>query len=169
MLRPHRGRLPRVHSTAFIDDSAQVIGDVEIGEESSVWMMVVIRGDVHRIRIGRRSNVQDGTIVHVMKDTHPTTIGDHVTIGHAAIVHGCTIEDQCLIGMGAILLNGSHVGTGSIVAAGSLVPEGTVVPPRSLVMGSPAKVKRGLGAESLAEIQMYADRYVEYRLDYMGR
>ena len=132
-------------------------------------MMVVIRGDVHRIRIGRRSNVQDGTIVHVMKDTHPTTIGDNVTIGHAAIVHGCTIEDQCLIGMGAILLNGSHVGTGSIVAAGSLVPEGMVIPPRSLVMGSPAKVRRQLGDESVAEIQMYADRYVEYRLDYMGR
>lgn len=169
MLRPHRGRLPRVHPSAFIDDSAQVIGDVEIGEESSVWMMVVIRGDVHRIRIGRRSNVQDGTIVHVMKDTHPTTIGDHVTIGHAAIVHGCTIEDQCLIGMGAILLNGSHVGTGSIVAAGSLVPEGMVIPPRSLVMGSPAKVRRQLGDESVGEIQMYADRYVEYRLDYMGR
>ena len=169
MLRPHRGRLPRVHPSAFIDDSSQVIGDVEIGEESSVWMMVVIRGDVHRIRIGRRSNVQDGTIVHVMKDTHPTTIGDNVTIGHAAIVHGCTIEDQCLIGMGAILLNGSHVGTGSIVAAGSLVPEGMVIPPRSLVMGSPAKVRRQLGDESVAEIQMYADRYVEYRLDYMGR
>jgi carbonic anhydrase/acetyltransferase-like protein (isoleucine patch superfamily) len=169
MLRPHRGRLPLVHSSAFIDDSAQVIGDVEIGEDSSVWMMVVIRGDVHRIRIGRRSNVQDGTIVHVMKDTHPTTVGDNVTIGHAAVIHGCTIEDQCLIGMGAILLNGSHVGTGSIVAAGSLVPEGMVIPPRSLVMGSPAKVRRTLGDESVAEIQMYADRYVEYRLDYMGR
>ncbi|MGE3176032.1 MAG: gamma carbonic anhydrase family protein [Vicinamibacterales bacterium] len=169
MLRPHKGRLPRVHPSVFIDSSAQVIGDVEIGEESSVWMMVVIRGDVHRIRIGRRSNVQDGTIVHVMKDTHPTTIGDNVTIGHAAVIHGCTIEDQCLIGMGAILLNGSHVGTGSIVAAGSLVPEGMIVPPRSLVMGSPAKVRRSLGDESVAEIQMYADRYVEYRLDYMGQ
>ena len=100
--------MPRVHPTAFIDDSAQVIGDVEIGEESSVWMAVVIRGDVHRIRIGRRSNVQDGTVVHVMKDTHPTTIGDDVTIGHAAVVHGCTIEDRCLIGMGAILLNGAR-------------------------------------------------------------
>ena len=100
--------MPRVHPTAYIDDSAQVIGDVEIGEESSVWMSVVIRGDVHRIRIGRRSNVQDGTIVHVMKDTHPTTIGDNVTIGHAAVMHGCTIEDRCLIGMGAILLNGAR-------------------------------------------------------------
>jgi carbonic anhydrase/acetyltransferase-like protein (isoleucine patch superfamily) len=166
MLRPHRGRLPRVHPTAYIDDSAQVIGDVEIGEESSVWMCVVIRGDVHRIRIGRRSNVQDGSVVHVMKDTHPTTIGDDVTIGHGALVHGCTIEDRCLIGMGAILLNGVRVGTGSIVAAGTLLPEGTQVPPRSLVMGAPGRVKRTVDDAALAEIQMYADRYVAYRLDY---
>jgi carbonic anhydrase/acetyltransferase-like protein (isoleucine patch superfamily) len=169
MLRPYRGQLPRVHPSAYVDDSAQVIGDVEIGEHSSVWMMVVIRGDVHRIRIGQRSNVQDGTIVHVMKDTHPTTIGDDVTIGHAAIIHGCTIEDRCLIGMGAILLNGSTIGTGSIVAAGSLVPERMQVPPRSLVMGSPAKVKRALVDREMADIQMFADRYVAYRLDYMGQ
>jgi carbonic anhydrase/acetyltransferase-like protein (isoleucine patch superfamily) len=167
MVRPYRGILPRVHQTAFIDDSAQVIGDVEIGDESSVWMCVVIRGDVHRIRIGRRSNVQDGTIVHVMKDTHPATIGDDVTIGHAAVVHGCTVEDRCLIGMGAILLNGVTIGTGSIVAAGTLLPEGTQVPPRSLVMGSPGKVRRTLSDADLDEIQMYADRYVAYRLDYM--
>ena len=167
MLRPHRGRLPRVRQTAYIDDSAQVIGDVEIGEESSVWMAVVIRGDVHRIRIGQRSNVQDGTVVHVMKDTHATTIGHDVTIGHAAVIHGCTIEDRCLIGMGAILLNGALVGSGSIVAAGSLVVENMQVPPRSLVMGSPAKIKRPLTDAEVAEIQMYADRYVKYRLDYM--
>lgn len=167
MLRPYRGQMPRVHPTAFIDDSAQVIGDVEIGEDSSVWMCVVMRGDVNRIRIGRRSNVQDSTVVHVMKDTHPTQIGDDVTIGHGAIVHGCTIEDRCLIGMGAILLNGVTVGSGSIVAAGSLLPEGTQVPPRSLVMGSPAKVRRTLSDADLVEIQMYADRYVAYRLDYM--
>jgi carbonic anhydrase/acetyltransferase-like protein (isoleucine patch superfamily) len=168
MLRPHRGRLPRVHASAYIDDSAQVIGDVEIGEESSVWMAVVIRGDVHRIRIGQRSNVQDGTVVHVMKDTHATTIGHDVTIGHAAVIHGCTIEDRCLIGMGAILLNGAVIGSGSIVAAGSLVVENMQVPPRSLVMGSPAKVKRPLTDAEVAEIQMYADRYVKYRLDYMN-
>jgi gamma-carbonic anhydrase len=167
MLRPHRGRLPRVHPTSYIDDSAQVIGDVEIGEESSVWMAVVIRGDVHRIRIGQRSNVQDGTVVHVMKDTHPTIIGNDVTIAHAAVIHGCTIEDRCLIGMGAILLNGALIGSGSIVAAGSLVVENMQVPPRSLVMGSPAKVKRSLTDAEVAEIQMYADRYVKYRLDYM--
>ena len=167
MLRPHRGRRPRVHPTASIDDSAQVIGDVEIGEESSVWMTVVIRGDVNHIRIGRRSNVQDGTIVHVMKDTHPTIVGDNVTIGHAAMIHGCTIEDQCLIGMSSTILNGARIGTGSIVAAGALVVEGMEVPPRSLVMGSPAKVKRTLSDADVAEIQMYADRYVQYRLDYM--
>ena len=168
MLRPFRSVLPRVHPTAFIDESAQVIGDVEIGEESSVWMAVVIRGDVNRIRIGRRTNVQDGTIVHVMIRTHPTTIGDNVTIGHGAIVHGCTIETQCLIGMGAILLNGSHIGTQSIVAAGTLVTEEMKVPPRSLVMGNPAKVKRLLTQAEIAEIQGYADRYVGYRLDYMS-
>ena len=167
MLRPYRGILPRVHPTAYIDASAQVIGDVEIGDDSSVWMCVVIRGDVNYIRIGSRSNVQDGTIVHVMKDTHPTIIGDNVTIGHQAMIHGCTIEDRCLVGMGAILLNGVTVGTGSIVAAGTLLPEGTQVPARSLVMGSPGKVRRTLSDADLDEIQMYADRYVAYRLDYM--
>jgi carbonic anhydrase/acetyltransferase-like protein (isoleucine patch superfamily) len=166
MLRPHRGRLPRVHPTAYIDESAQVIGDVEIGEESSVWMAVVVRGDVNRIRIGRRSNVQDGTVVHVMKDTHPTLIADSVTIGHAALIHGCTIEDRCLIGMGAIVLNGARIGHDSIVAAGTLVVEEMLVPPRSLVMGSPGKVRRTLTDEEVARIQMYADRYVQYRLDY---
>jgi gamma-carbonic anhydrase len=160
--------MPRVHPTAYIDDSAQVIGDVEIGEESSVWMAVVIRGDVHRIRIGRRSNIQDGTVVHVMKDTNATIVGDDVTIGHAAVVHGCTIEDRCLIGMGAILLNGAVIGSGSIVAAGSLVVERMQVPARSLVMGSPAKVKRSLTDAEVDEIQMYADRYVQYRLDYIA-
>jgi carbonic anhydrase/acetyltransferase-like protein (isoleucine patch superfamily) len=168
MLRPYRGVLPRVHPTAFIDDSAQVIGDVEIGEDSSVWMAAVIRGDVHRIRIGRRSNIQDGTVVHVMNRTHPTTIGDHVTVGHAALLHGCTVEDRCLIGMGAILLNGAHVGSDSIVAAGTLVVEEMKVPPRSLVMGSPGKVKRTLTDAEVESILAYADRYVGYRLDYMG-
>jgi carbonic anhydrase/acetyltransferase-like protein (isoleucine patch superfamily) len=167
MLRGFRDAFPRVHPTAFIDDSAQVIGDVEIGEESSVWMSVVIRGDVHRIRIGRRSNVQDGTVIHVMNRTHPTTIGDSVTVGHAAILHGCTIEDRCLIGIGAILLNGAHIGNGSIVAAGTLIVENMTVPPRSLVMGSPGRVKRALTDGEVVDIQALADRYVGYRLDYM--
>ena len=168
MLRPYRGVSPRVHPTAFIDDSAQVIGDVDIGEESSVWMNAVVRGDVHSIRVGRRSNIQDGTIVHAMTGTHPTAIGDHVTIGHGALVHGCTIENLCLIGMGTILLNGAHVGTQSIVAAGTLVTEGMNVPPRSLVMGSPGKVRRLLTQAEIADIQVYADRYVAYRLEYMN-
>ena len=168
MLRPYRGQTPRVHASAFIDESAQVIGDVEIGEESSVWMCAVLRGDVHWIKVGRRSNIQDGSVVHAMTGTHPTSIGDNVTIGHAAVIHGCTIEHQCLIGMGAILMNGAHIGAGSIVAAGTLVVEGMKVPAKSLVMGSPGKVKRLLTQAELAEIQLYADRYVGYRLDYMG-
>jgi carbonic anhydrase/acetyltransferase-like protein (isoleucine patch superfamily) len=168
MLRRYRSSVPKVHPTAFIDDSAQIIGDVEIGEESSVWMNVVIRGDVHRIRVGRRTNIQDGTVVHVMRGTHATTIGDDVTVGHGALLHGCTIEDRCLIGMGAILLNGVHLGTGSIVAAGTLIPEGVQIPPKSLVMGSPGKVRRELGDTDVASIQDYANRYVEYRKDYMS-
>lgn len=166
MLRPYKGTRPRVHPSAFVDQSAQVIGDVEIGEESSVWMNVVMRGDVHWIRMGRRSNVQDGTIVHVMNGTHPTTIGDDVTIGHAAIIHGCTLRDRVLIGMGAIVLNGADVGEDSIVAAGTLLPEGMKVPPRSLVMGSPGKVRRPLTDADVASILEFAGRYVEYRLDY---
>jgi carbonic anhydrase/acetyltransferase-like protein (isoleucine patch superfamily) len=132
-------------------------------------MQVVVRGDVHRIRIGRRSNVQDGTVVHVMRGTHETVVGDEVTIGHGVLVHGCTISDRCLIGMGAILLNGVHVGSDSIVAAGSLLVENTVVPPRSLVMGSPARVKRALTDEEVASIRDYAERYVGYRLEYMNK
>src|SRR5215471_14558450 len=168
MLRPYRGIMPRVAPSAFIDDSAQVIGDVEIGEESSVWMCAVLRGDVHWIKLGRRSNIQDGAVVHAMTGTHPTSIGDNVTVGHAAVLHGCTVESHCLIGIGAILLNGCYVGGGSIVAAGTLLTEGTKVPPRSLVMGSPGKVKRQLSDEDIASIRVYADRYVEYRRDYMN-
>ena len=130
-------------------------------------MNVVIRGDVHYVRIGARSNVQDLTLVHVMRDTHPTVIGDDVTIGHSAVVHGTTIEDRCLIGMGAILLNGSRIGTGSIVAAGALVPEGMVVPPGSMVMGVPGKVRRSLTPDEDASIKWYADNYVQYRLDFI--
>jgi carbonic anhydrase/acetyltransferase-like protein (isoleucine patch superfamily) len=166
MLRPYRGRLPKVHPTAYVDQSAQVIGDVEIGADSSVWMNTVVRGDVNIIRIGARSNVQDGTIVHVMHDTHPTRIGDDVTIGHAAIVHGCTIGNRVLIGMGATLLNGATVGEDAIVAAGTLLVEGMIVPPRSLVMGSPGKVRRTLTDAEVAEILEYASRYVRYKKDY---
>jgi carbonic anhydrase/acetyltransferase-like protein (isoleucine patch superfamily) len=165
-LRTFKGITPRVAANAYVDESAQIIGDVEIGEESSVWMNVVIRGDVHAVRIGRRTNIQDGTIVHVMRDTHPTTIGDEVTVGHGAIVHGSTIDHRVLIGMGAILLNGVEVGSDSIVAAGTLLPEGAKMPPRSLVMGSPGKVRRTLTDQEIASIRWYADNYVRYRLDY---
>ena len=168
MIRPFKTHTPLVDPSAYVDASAQVIGDVEIGAESSVWMNVVIRGDVNRIRIGRRSNIQDLTMVHVMRETHPTLIGDEVTIGHSAVIHGTTIEDRVLIGMAAVLLNGVHVGHDSIVAAGTLLTEGTHIPPRSLVMGRPGKVKRALTDEEVAEIRWYADSYVRYRLDYQS-
>jgi carbonic anhydrase/acetyltransferase-like protein (isoleucine patch superfamily) len=168
MLRPFRSIHPTIHPTAYVDVSAQVIGDVHVGPESSVWMNVVVRGDVHSVRIGARTNIQDLALVHVMRDTHPTVIGDQVTVGHSAVIHGCTIEDRCLIGMGAILLNGCRIGTGSIVAAGALVPEGMVVPPGSMVMGLPAIVRRRLSPEEDASIARYAENYVGYRLDFQA-
>ena len=166
MLRSFKGIDPQVDPSAYVDPSAQVIGDVRVGPESSLWMNVVVRGDVNSIRIGARSNVQDLTLIHVMRDTHPTVIGDRVTIGHSAVIHGCTIENRCLIGMGAILLNGCRIGEGSIVAAGALVPERMVVPPGSMVMGVPAKVRRALTPEEDASIAWYSDNYVRYRLDF---
>src|SRR6187402_2749517 len=168
MLRAFKSVFPSIDPSAYVDPSAQVIGDVHLGPESSVWMNVVIRGDVNRIRIGARTNIQDLTLVHVMRDTNPTTIGDNVTIGHSAVIHGCTIEDRCLIGMGAILLNGCRIGTGSIVAAGTLVPEGMVVPPGSMVMGVPGKVRRVLTPEEDASIKWYADNYVRYRVEFQA-
>ena len=166
MLRQYRSVAPTVHPSAFVDQSAQVIGDVHIGQESSVWMNVVVRGDVNYIRIGDRTNIQDLVCVHVMRETHPTLIGNDVTIGHGAVVHGCTIEDRCLIGMGVVRLNGCRIGTGSIIAAGALVTEGMVVPPGSMVMGVPGKVRRALTPEEDASIQWYANNYVRYRLDF---
>jgi carbonic anhydrase/acetyltransferase-like protein (isoleucine patch superfamily) len=168
MLRPFRSIFPAVDPSAFVDASAQVIGDVHVGPESSVWMNVVIRGDVNYIRIGARTNIQDLTLVHVMRHTHPTLIGDDVTVGHSAVVHGCTIEDRCLIGMGAILLNGCRIGTGSIVAAGALVPEGMIVPPGSMVMGVPGEVRRPLTPEEDTSIGWYADNYVRHRLEFQA-
>jgi carbonic anhydrase/acetyltransferase-like protein (isoleucine patch superfamily) len=166
MLRQYRGRVPRVHPTAFVDDTAVVIGDVEIGLHSSVWMQAVVRGDVNSIRIGQRSNVQDGTVVHVMHETHATVIGDDVTIGHRAIVHGCTIGDRVLIGMGAIVLNGAQIAEECIIAAGTVVTEGMVVPRRSMVMGVPGKVRRPLTEPEIAAILESAANYVRYKQDY---
>ncbi len=166
-IRPYRGQLPVIHPSAFVDETAQVIGDVVIGAESSVWMQVVIRGDVNVIRVGDRTNVQDGTVVHVQHDTHPTIIGNDVTIGHGAIVHGCTIADRVLVGMGAIILNGATIGEDCIIAAGTLLTEGTFIPPRSMVMGSPGKVRRALTDQDVAMIREFAGNYVRYRLDYL--
>jgi len=166
MLRAYRGRVPTVASSAWVDDTAQIIGDVTIGEESSVWMNVVVRGDVHWVRIGNRTNLQDGTIVHVMRGRSPTAIGDEVTVAHGAILHGCRIDDRVLVGMGAIVLNDAEIGSDCIIAAGALVVEGAKIPPRSLVMGSPAKVRRALSDGEVASIRDYAARYVEYRMDY---
>ena len=168
MLRPFKSAYPQVDSSAFVDDSAQVIGDVVIGAESSVWMNAVIRGDVNSIRIGRQTSIQDGTVVHVNHTpSHPTVVGDQVTVGHGVILHGCVVEDRCLIGMGAILLNGCRIGSESIVAAGTLVPERVTIPPRSLVMGSPARVKRPLTDDEVAAIVKSAESYVRYRLEYL--
>jgi carbonic anhydrase/acetyltransferase-like protein (isoleucine patch superfamily) len=149
-----------------VDPQAVVIGDVTLGEHSSVWPCVVIRGDVHYIRIGARTNIQDGSVLHVMRDAHPLLLGDDVTIGHGAVLHGCTIESRCLVGMGSIVLNGAKIGAGSIIAAGTLVPEGAEVPPGSLFMGHPGRFRRALTAEDQASIDRYAQRYVEYKETY---
>ena len=168
MIRRFKNQTPVVDPSAYVDESAQVIGDVQIGAETSVWMNVVIRGDVNSIRIGTRTNIQDLTLVHGMRDTHPTTIGNEVTVGHSAVIHGCTIEDRVLVGMAALLLNGVHIEHDSIVAAGTLLTEGTRIPARSLVMGRPGRVKRQLSDEEVAEIRWYSESYVAYRLDYMA-
>jgi len=162
-IRPYRGRHPQIAASAYIDPAAVIIGDVVIGEDCGVWPCAVIRGDVHFIRIGARTNIQDGSVLHVMRDEYALILGDDVTIGHSVTLHGCTIESRCLIGMGAVILNGVIVGAGSIVAAGTLITERTVIPPGSLVMGSPGKVKRALSAPEKATIDAYARRYVEYK------
>ncbi len=162
-IRPYRGKHPQIAASAYIDPAAVVIGDVVIGEDSSVWPCAVVRGDVHYVRIGARCNIQDGSICHVMRDEWPLILGDDVTIGHSVTLHGCTIESRCLIGMGAVILNGVTIGAGSIVAAGTLLTERTAIPPGSLVMGSPGKVKRVLTETDKASIDAYAQRYVGYK------
>lgn len=157
---------PAVHETAFVAANAMVIGDVEIGANSSVWFGAVVRGDMNYIRIGERTNIQDCSVVHVTTDTHPTVLEDEITVGHHATVHGCRIESGCLIGIGSIILDGARIGRNSLVAAGSLVVPGTVIPPRSLVMGSPARVKRELSDEELAGIARNWQAYVELSVAY---
>jgi gamma-carbonic anhydrase len=165
-VRPFKGKWPQIAASAYVDPASVVIGDVVIGEDSSVWPMCVVRGDVHFIRIGNRTNIQDGCILHVMKDEWPLVLEDEVTVGHSVTLHGCTIESRCLIGMGAIILNGARIGTGSIIAAGTLIPERTVIPAGSLVMGSPGKVKRALTDVDRQSIAAYAERYVSYKAIY---
>lgn len=162
-IRSYKGKWPQIALSAYIDPASVVIGDVTIGEDSSVWPMCVVRGDVHHIRIGNRTNIQDGCVLHVMKDEWPLVLEDEVTVGHSVTLHGCTIESRCLIGMGAILLNGARIGTGSIIAAGTLIPERTMIPAGSLVMGSPGKVKRTLTDADRQSIAAYAERYVSYK------
>ena len=162
-IRPYRGKHPQIAASAYIDPASVIIGDVVIGEDSSVWPLCVIRSDVNYIRIGARTNIQDGSVLHVMKDEYPLILHDDITVGHSVTLHGCTIMSRCLIGMRATILNGVVIGEGSIVAAGTLLTERTTIPPRSLVMGAPGKVKRTLTAIDQSTIDMYAQRYVEYK------
>ena len=162
MIRPFQGITPTIHESAYIDESAVVIGDVHIGAQSSVWCNVTIRGDCHYIRIGNRTNIQDNACIHVTNGTHATILEDDVTIGHSVTLHGCHVERGALIGIGAIVLDGARIGSYSLVAAGSLVTPGTQIPPRSLVMGAPAKVKRQLTDEECANLDIFWNNYVLY-------
>ena len=162
MIRSYQGRLPLIPASCYVDGSAQLIGDVTLGERSSVWMNAVLRGDVNSIRVGANSNVQDCAVLHGQRNLYPVIVGDWVTIGHNATVHGCVIEDEVVIGMGATILNNSRIGAGSIIAAGAVVPEHTVVPPRSLWAGVPAKMRRELGERDRALIREYAQNYLDY-------
>jgi len=162
MIKPFRGIHPRIHPTAFVEESAQVIGDVHLGEESSIWFNAVVRGDVHYIRIGDRTNIQGNSVIHVRNDSHPTILEDEVTVGHSVTLHGCYVEKGSLIGIGSIVLDDVRVGAFSLVAAGSLVSPGTVIPPRSLVMGLPAKVKRELTEAEVNDLSVFWKNYVEY-------
>ena len=159
-IRVFQGVTPRLHRSVFVADGAQVIGDVEIGEESSVWFNTVLRGDVNSIRVGRRTNIQDLTMVHVDKGTYPVTIGDEVTVGHHVVIHGCTIGSRVLVGIGSVVLNGVVIEDDSFIAAGTLLTPGTHVPSGSMVMGSPGRVKRTLTDAERAGLLTSAAGYV---------
>lgn len=168
MIRIYKGIKPKIAATAFIEASAQVIGDVEIGEQSSVWFNCVIRGDVYHVRIGHSTNIQDGTIIHVTNGRFPTIIGNYVTVGHGVMLHGCTIKDRSLIGIGSIVLDNVVIGEESFIAAGSLVTPGTVIPPRSMVMGSPARVRREVTEDEIARIDIHWRHYIDYKNNYLA-
>ena len=166
MILPYLDKSPQIHSTAFIFESADIIGDVTIGAQSSIWFKAVVRGDVHYIRIGERTNVQDGALLHVTRNTHPLVIGNDVTIAHGVILHGCTVKDRVLIGMGAIVLDGAVVHEDSMIGAGALVPPNMEVPSRTLVVGVPAKVKRELTEGEVQHIRQSAQNYIRYVENY---
>src|SRR5215475_4472593 len=167
MIRSFKGITPTVPETCYVDQSAQIIGDVELGEHASVWMNAVLRGDVHSIRVGHYSNVQDLSVLHGMREKFGVFVGDYVTVGHSVTLHGCTVEDRCLIGMGSIVLNGARIGAGSIIAAGTLIPEGTVVEPNSLWMGFPGKFRRKLEKADEETILRYVENYIGYKRQYL--
>ena len=166
MIRPFGSVHPQINDSAYIDESAQVIGDVQVGEESSIWCNATVRGDMFFIRIGNRTNVQDNSVIHTRTGTHPTILEDEVTIGHSVTLHGCYIERGSLIGIGSIVLDDVRVGSQSLIAAGCLLTPGTIIPPRSLVMGAPAKVKRPLTDEEVASLDLFWENYVTYSRKY---
>lgn len=167
MIRSYLGHTPVIPENCYVDISAQIIGNVTLGEHASVWMNAVLRGDVHSIRLGAHSNVQDCSVLHGMRNLYPVIVGEYVTIGHNATVHGCIVEDACLIGMGATIMNDARIGEGSIVAAGSVVPEHMVIPPCSLVAGVPGKVRRQLTSDDRDLILKYARNYLDYTKLYL--
>jgi gamma-carbonic anhydrase len=166
MAEPFQDKHPIIHETAYVAPGVVIIGDVEIGEDASVWFGSVVRGDVNYIRIGARTNIQDLTVIHVSSNTHPTILENEITVGHRVVLHGCHIESGCLIGIGAILMDGVRVGRQSLVAAGSLLTPGTIIPPRSLVIGSPARVKRELTDDELAYLLQSWRNYTELKKHY---
>lgn len=166
MILSYLGKSPKLHKSVFVAEGAQIIGEVSIGKDSSIWFNTVVRGDVNFIEIGERTNIQDNSVIHVTHNKYPTFVASNVTIGHAAIVHGCRIEEYCLIGMGAMLLDDSKIGDHSLVAAGSLVREGFIVPPKSLVAGVPAKVIRELKPDEIERLEESAQNYVDYVANY---
>jgi gamma-carbonic anhydrase len=162
----YKNRIPKLHSSVFVAEGAKIIGDVEIGEYSGIWFNTVIRGDVNFIRIGSRTNVQDNSVLHVTTKTAPLNIGSDITIGHSALLHGCTIEDCCLVGMGAIVLDRAYIHQNSMIAAGAIVLEDFHVPAGMLVAGIPAKIKRPLTEEEKQFIRQSAENYVSYAQEY---
>ncbi len=161
MIKRFVDKKPQIHETAYISDDAIVIGDVEISGNASIWFGSILRGDVNFIRIGARTNIQDGSIIHVSSKTHSTILENDITVGHRVTLHGCYVESNCLIGIGSIILDGARIGKNSLVAAGSLITPGTQIQPGSMVMGSPAKVKRPLTEEEIAGIEQSARKYIE--------